>query len=202
MADEDRKIADVMRKIDREKALINAATHMRQSTQNTTVQDRVDSNIREARKNITYLEDMLQKLQVQATGRSENGGPPPPSHGGYGQMSLGQRGRANDMNNGPPLPPKDPYGNPAGRGDSGGYGDPGPGGYSGTGQMPPRAPYNDPRPYAPKARPNFSKLGMHECWLFRTILAYQKMIFRPDQIRYSLPGTKDLTHVVAAGIQA
>jgi hypothetical protein len=29
--------------------------------------------------------------------------------------------------------------------------------------MPPRAPYGDPRPYSvpvPKARPNFSKLGM------------------------------------------
>ena len=164
MADEDRKIAEVIRKIDREKALINAATHMRQSTQNTTVQDRVDSNIRESRKNITYLEDMLRKLQVQATGRTENGGPPPPSHGGYAQMSPGQRGRGNDMNNGPPLPPKDSYGHPAGRGGNGGYGDPGPGGYSGTGQMPPRAPYNDPRPYAPKARPNFSKLGMYECW--------------------------------------
>jgi hypothetical protein len=168
MADEDRKIAEVLRKIDREKALINAATHMRQSTQNTTVQDRVDSNIREARKNITYLEDMLRKLQVQATGGSENGGPPPPSHGGYGQMNPGQRGRGNDMNAGPPLPPKDPYGHLAGRGDNGGYGDPGPGGYSGTGQMPPRAPYNDPRPYAPKARPNFSKLGMNERLLFFT----------------------------------
>jgi hypothetical protein len=160
MADEDRKIAEVIRKIDREKALINAATHMRQSTQNTTVQDRVDSNIRESRKNITYLEDMLRKLQVQATGRTENGGPPPPSHGGYAQMSPGQRGRGNDMNNGPPLPPKDPYGYPTGRGDNGGYGDLGPGGYSRT----PQAPYNDPRPYAPKARPNFSKLGMYECW--------------------------------------
>lgn len=164
MADEDRKIAEVLRKIDRERALINAATHMRQSTQNTTVQDRVDSNIREARKNITYLEDMLRKLQIQATGGSENGGPPPPSHGGYAQMGLGQSGRGNDMNAGPPLPPK-PYGHSAGRGDNGGYGDPGPGGYSGTGQMPPRAPYNDPRSYAPK-RPNYSKLGVHGCWLF------------------------------------
>jgi len=69
------------------------------------------------------------------------------------------------MNNGPPLPPKDSYGHPVGRGGNGGYGDAGPGDYSGTGQMPPRAPYNDPRPYAPKARPNFSKLGMYECWL-------------------------------------
>jgi classical protein kinase C len=163
MADEDKKIAEVLRKIAREKALINAATHMRQSTENTTVQDRVDSNIRESRKNIIYLEDMLRKLQIQAAGGSENGGPPPPpSHGGYAQMGRGQSGRGNDMNAGPPLPPK-PYGHPAGRGDGGGYGDPGPG-YSATGQMPPRAPYNDPRSYAPK-RPNYSKLGVHGCWL-------------------------------------
>jgi Hr1 repeat len=168
MADEDRKIAEVLRKIDREKVLINAATQLRQSTQNTTVQDRVDSNIREGHKNITYLEDMLRKLQIQATGGSENGGPPPPSHGGYAPMSSGQRGRGNDMSTGPPLPPKDPYGHPAGRGDDGGYGEAGPGGYSGTGQMPLRAPCNDPRPYAPRARPNFSKLGMYERWLFVT----------------------------------
>jgi hypothetical protein len=49
-------------------------------------------------------------------------------------------------------------------GDTGDYGDPGPGGYSqgGTGIMPSRAPFADPRPDAaiPKARPNFSKLGM------------------------------------------
>ena len=162
MADEDRKIAEVIKKIDREKTLIVGYTNVRQSTQNIAVQDRVDSSIRESRKNIAYLEDMLRKLQVQATGRSENGGPPPPSHGGYGQMSPSQRGRGNDMNEGPPLPPKDPYGRSAGRGDNGGYGEPGPGGYSGTGQMPPRAPYNDPRPYAPKTRPNFSKLGVCE----------------------------------------
>jgi len=148
MADNE-KLAEVYRKIDREKALITAASHMRQSTNNPAVQARVDSNIRESRKNISYLEEKIRELQLRQMGRSEDGGPPPPAHGqgGYG--------------NRPPPPPKDNRGYFPQRTDGGGYGDLGPGGYSATGQMPERAPYNDPRPFAPKARPNFSKLGMY-----------------------------------------
>ena len=64
---------------------------------------------------------------------------------------------------GPIPPPKDQNGRPYGGGDRGDYGDPGPGGYSqgGTGTMPSRPPFADPRPFQPlpKARTNFSKLG-------------------------------------------
>lgn len=151
MGDTDAAIAEVYRKIDREKALINAATHMRQSTNNAAVQARVDSNIKDGRRNITYLEDKLRELQLR---KVNEGAPQPPAHGG---------GRGRMPEGGPTPPPKDGrsyFGNE--RGD---YGDPGPGGYSagGTGMMPPRAPYGDPRPYdvpIPKARPNFSKLGL------------------------------------------
>ena len=149
MGDTDNAIAEVYRKIEREKALINAASHMRQSTNNSAVQARVDSNIRDSRRNIGYLEEKLQELQLRKMGRDNEGAPPPPAHGNRGNGG-----------NGPPPPPKDSqwYG-----GDRGDYGDPGPGGYSqgGTGMMPPRAPYGDPRLNAPvpKARPNFSKLG-------------------------------------------
>jgi hypothetical protein len=153
MADDDRKIAEVYRKIDREKALIAAASHMRQSTNNPTVQARVDSNIRESRKNITYLEEKVRELQLRA-----GSGPPPPPHGGQGPLSPGSGGRGMNIGNGPTPPPKDARGYYPGQ-DAGGYGDPGPGGYSVQGQMPPRGPFNDPRPYIPKARPNFSKLG-------------------------------------------
>lgn len=150
MADTDNAIAEVYRKIEREKALINAASHMRQSTNNSAVQARVDSNIRDSRRNIGYLEEKLQELQLRKMGQDNEGAPPPPAHGGSA---------------GPTPPPKDPQWYSADRGD---YGDPGPGGYSqgNTGMMPPRAPYGDPRPYSnvPKARPNFSKLGM-----FRTL---------------------------------
>ncbi|KAM5445612.1 Serine/threonine kinase [Microsporum audouinii] len=145
MEGDDELIATVYRKIDREKALIAAATNMRQSTDNPLVQQRVDANIRDGRKNIAYLEEKMQELQIRKMGR---GNTSPTAIRGSGE--------------GPPIPPKD-----AGssyRGDQGGYGDIGPGGYSqgGTGMMPPRAPFHDPRPDAsvPKARPNFSKLDL------------------------------------------
>lgn len=153
MADTDQAITEVHRKIEREKALINAATHMRQSTNNAAVQARVDSNIRDGRRNISYLEDKLRELQLR---KANEGAPPPPAHGGVG---YGRGARGTDA---PPPPPKDSSGYFSN--EAGDYGDPGPGGYSqgGTGMMPPRAPYGDPRPYnapIPKARPNFSKLG-------------------------------------------
>ena len=157
MADTDQAIAEVQRKIDREKALINGATHMRQSTNNAAVQARADSNIRDGRRNIQYLEEKLKELQLR---KVSEGAPPPPAHG-YGapppRKPMGTTGNV------PRPPPKDARGYRSG--DSGEYGDVGPGGYSqgNTGMMPPRAPYGDPRPYQvpiPKARPNFSKLGM------------------------------------------
>ena len=156
MADTDQAIAEVYRKIEREKALINAASQMRMSTNNTTVQARVDSNIRDGRRNISYLEDKLQELQLRKMG--PDGGPPPPMHGGPNQQGRGRFGDA------PTPPPKDSRGYFTGQNDRGDYGDVGPGGYSqgGTGMMPPRAPYGDPRQQhapMPKSRPNFSKLG-------------------------------------------
>jgi len=172
MSDTDQAIAEVYRKIEREKALINAATHMRQSTNNAAVQARVDSNIRDGRRNISYLEDKLQELQLRKMGRGEDGAPPPPAHGGRGYQTPSARaGHPYVPSGGPTPPPKDSRGYFAAPGDRGDYGDPGPGGYSqgGTGMMPPRPPYGDPRPYSapiPKARPNFSKLGMLALGLF------------------------------------
>ena len=164
MADTDAQIAEVRRKIDREKALINGATHMRQSTSNAAVQARADSNIKDGRRNITYLEEQLKKLQLR---KVNDGAPPPPAHG-YGTPSTQRKPLPHPgADSGPTPPPKEPMGY---YGDSGDYGDPGPGGYSqgGTGMMPPRAPYGDPRPYnapMPKARPNFSKLGKYSAIL-------------------------------------
>lgn len=157
MADTDNQIAEVNRKIEREKALINGATHMRQSTNNAAVQARADSNIKDGRRNIAYLEEQLRKLQIR---KVNDGAPPPPAHG-YGTPTT-YRKPLPGQDGGPIPPPKGPAGYYQ---DSGDYGDPGPGGYSqgGTGMMPPRAPYGDPRQNnapIPKARPNFSKLGM------------------------------------------
>ncbi|KAJ5563574.1 AGC-kinase C-terminal [Penicillium sp. DV-2018c] len=131
--DGDELIASVFRKIEREKALITAASNMRQSTDNPLVQQRVDANIRDGRKNIAYLEEKMRELQLRQM--NQGGGSP------------GQRG-------GPAPPPKDH--------EQGEYGD---GQYpqGGSGSMPSGAPFSDPRPYAPipKARPNYTKLGMY-----------------------------------------
>ena len=200
MADTDAAIADVYRKIEREKTLINAASNMRQSTSNPAVQGRVDSQIREGRRNIGYLEEKLQELQLKKAGG--DGAPPPPAHGGQGYAQQGPGGGRRPMpQGGPTPPPKDAqwYGQ-----DRGDYGDPGPGGYrqGGTGMMPPRAPYGDPRPYnvsVPKARPNYSKLGKSA--VHSTVYNITDILLRSHQIRHSIPRTKNSADVVPARIQ-
>lgn len=198
MAD-DEKIAEVYRKIERERALIHAASNMRQSTTNATVQARVDSNIRDSRKNIAYLEEKMRELQMRRMGgpgdRSDGGAPAPPAHGRYGQQQ-GMPGNA-----GPTPPPKDGMNQYFGN-DRGDYGDPPPGGYSGNpGMMPPRAPYGDPRPYSavPKARPNYSKLGKHT---YPVLALSSTDMTRSHQIRHSISGPEDTTYAFATGIQA
>lgn len=138
--DGDEVIASVYRKIEREKALIAAASNMRQSTDNPLVQQRVDANIRDGRKNIAYLEEKMRELQIRYT--SNEGGSP--------------HGQRHAPGSGPLPPPKDGSGYLAdGDGDAYGYTQ------GGTGSMPSGAPFADPRPYAPvpKARPNYTKLG-------------------------------------------
>ena len=141
--DDDEIIASVHRKIEREKALITAASNMRQSTDNPMVQQRVDANIRDGRKNIAYLEEKMRELQL----RRDGGGSPT-------DKRLPPNPEA-----GPMTPQKD-Y--PQGYGGNDEYGDAsGPYPHGGAGSMPSGAPYADPRPFAPvpKARPNYTKLG-------------------------------------------
>ncbi|KAI7270665.1 Protein kinase [Hortaea werneckii] len=148
---EDAAVNDIYRKIEREKAIINAATQMRQATQNASVNSRVDSQVREARRNIQYFEQTLNDLRARMSGMSvsDNGDPPPPQHGiPGGGMSGG------GMNNQQGF-----------AGGSADYGAPDQGGYSmggGAGLMPPRAPYAPPGPSdrSPRARPNYSKLDL------------------------------------------
>ena len=142
--DGDEVIASVYRKIEREKALITAATNMRQSTDNPLVQQRVDANIRDGRKNIAYLEEKMRELQLRRMDHEGGAGSPtekrlpPPPQGDYPPGFAG---------NGSGEYPETP--------DSYAQG--------GSGSMPSGAPFADPRPYAapvPKARPNYTKLGM------------------------------------------
>lgn len=135
-------IASVYRKIEREKALITAATNMRQSTDNPLVQQRVDANIRDGRKNIAYLEEKMRELQIRRL-----------EHDGGGDSPSEKRL--------PPPPPSKDYPSGYGGNEHADYPD---GGFAqgGAGSMPSGAPFADPRPYAPvpKARPNYTKLGM------------------------------------------
>ena len=144
---DDDKIQDISRKIEREKALINAANLIRQQTSNDSVRSKLDTQMREGRRNLEFFENRLQELQMRkmnrgvdnlSLGGSSSGSPypgggdgrgpqPPPKdggQGGYGDSSYGQHGQA-----GPPMPSGAPF----------------PGGPPGSA--------------IPKARPNFSKLG-------------------------------------------
>ena len=58
-------LQDISRKIDREKVLIQGAIALRNSTENSVVQQKCDTNIRESKKNIEYLEDRMRQLQVR-----------------------------------------------------------------------------------------------------------------------------------------
>ena len=164
--DDQQLISNVYRKIEREQKLIDGANSMRQSTDNPSLQQRLDSQIREGRKNIGYLEERMRELQMRRMGQGMEGMSLDPasnsSYAGSSQASYNPQ-QAASTPGAPRPPPKDSKNSYAGeRGD---YGDPGPGGYSDLGSthgmMPPRAPFGPPGPAAatPKARPNFSKLG-------------------------------------------
>lgn len=129
-------IQDIYRKIEREKAMINAANQMKSATNNPAVNSRCDSNIRDAKRNIQYFEQTLRDLQNLTIGNGAM-----PTHTG--------QGKNNELGTG---------------GEQAGYGAPGPGGYSeggGHGQMPPRGPYPPNAPSQDRAnkRPNYGKLG-------------------------------------------
>ena len=60
MNNDDDALSSVYKKIERERALLNAANQMRQQTQNEQVRSRIDTQIREGRRNIQYLEERMQ----------------------------------------------------------------------------------------------------------------------------------------------
>ncbi|KAF2204839.1 calcium-independent protein kinase C [Delitschia confertaspora ATCC 74209] len=148
----DEVVKDVQRKIDREKALINAANAMRQSTSNPAVLSRLDTQIRDGRRNIEYFEGALRDLEMRRMGSD------------LGSMSLQSSGSGSSKKTGNPLtpPPKDGWSSYTATETSnfdnqGGYSNLG----GGHGLMPPRAPYAPPRPGdgQPK-RPNYSRLDL------------------------------------------
>lgn len=145
MAD-DATISDLYRKIEREKALIHAANNMRGATNNTNVNSRLDSSIRDAQRNIKYFEQTLQDLQTRRVGSDMQ------------NMSIGDGSSRPSQSRDSGRSQHNNYD------DQSGYGMPDGGGYStdGHGLMPPRPFYDREAPNvsASRPRPNYSRLGM------------------------------------------
>ncbi|GAB0132450.1 Serine/threonine kinase [Epichloe bromicola] len=147
MSEDEKKLQDIFKKIEREKNIINAAQAMRSQTTNEAVRSRLDTQLRDGRRNLQFFEEKLRDIQVRQAGQ------------GMENLSLG--GGSGPDENGPPPPPKDS--STSWGADQGGYGT---APYSQIGQhgdlMPPRHPYAPQEPGAgmPKARPNFTKLDL------------------------------------------
>ncbi|EWC46633.1 putative protein kinase C [Drechslerella stenobrocha 248] len=135
---DDEVISSVHKKIERERALITAARSMRQQTDNSSVQQRLDSSIRESQTNINYLEGVVRDLQNKQMQRLS---------AGIEAMSTAQI----PFSDSPPAPP------PKNSRDSTREADSGYPPLSG-----PRAPFaqQQPGPGMPKSRPNYSKLDL------------------------------------------
>lgn len=139
---EDEAIQNITKKIEREKALINAANAMRSQTNNEAVRSRLDSQMRDGRRNLQFFEEKLRDIQLRKVGQGVEG------------MSLG----ADDAGR-PPPPPKDAssaaWGDQAAYGQQSQVGPP-------TDLAPPRHNFGAPGPgAASKTRPNFTKLGAY-----------------------------------------
>lgn len=167
MNKDDEALNVVLQKIEREKALIKAASDMRPQS-NDVVKQSLDVKVKEARKNLQYFEERLRELQIRKMG------------GSMENMSLaGSSGQGSSRNSGPRAPntsapptppPKDSRGGYMGAGsDQGNYGSQEYSQIGGHGDMmPPRHPYAPQGPGSgmPKSRPNFTKLGMPHCVYF------------------------------------
>ncbi|KFY83712.1 hypothetical protein V500_09980 [Pseudogymnoascus sp. VKM F-4518 (FW-2643)] len=162
MNTDEEALSAVYKKIEREKALINAANAMRQQTQNEQVRSKLDTQMREGRRNIQFFEEKMRELQIRTVGQNMDNMRLGPE--GSGPQGGGPR---NDRDGPPTPPPKDARGNYIEQGgtDQGGYGS---GDYSNMfaekpgGMMPPRHPYAPPAPGSgiPKPRANYSKLDL------------------------------------------
>lgn len=64
-SNDDKVLLDVYRKLEREKHIIQGTRTVRQSTTNVAVQQRCDTTIREAEKNISYLEETMRQLKLR-----------------------------------------------------------------------------------------------------------------------------------------
>ena len=165
MADHD-PIRDINFKMDREKALINGAVTMLRQSENPVVKSSLETQIKEARKNMAYLQQKRDELLQRANEQN------------MGNMNLGVDSRQGG---------RSPYGAPSPSADYGAP--PGGEGYSdqlnaGSGTMPSRPPFDTgPGSTMPRARPNYSKLGK----LWTTLSRHRTNDARLDQSRHAIP---------------
>ncbi|KAK8090726.1 calcium-independent protein kinase C [Apiospora phragmitis] len=141
---EEEQMSQIYKKIEREKALLNAANSMLQQTGNEDVRSRINSQIRDARRNISFFEDKLRDLQVKRLGQGVDN--MSLSSGSTAVGSLRPKSGSDLLNDseGPPTPPpKDSSGGYTGQsGDRGSYGSAQYSQVGGHGDlMPPRHPY-------------------------------------------------------------
>ncbi|OAA69545.1 Protein kinase C [Cordyceps fumosorosea ARSEF 2679] len=129
---QDQTIIDIQRKIEKERVLITAANNMRSQTDNDAVRSRLDSQIRDGRRNIQFFEERLNELQMRRVSQ------------GMGSMDV-----RDDADGPPPPPPKD---SSTQYSQIGQHGD----------RMPSHHPFTPQPPGAsmPKGRPNFTKLDL------------------------------------------
>lgn len=69
---EDAATRDILCKIDREKAIINAAHQMQQATHNALVKSRAEAQIRDAKRNLIYFEQTLSDLRSRTLSGDTN----------------------------------------------------------------------------------------------------------------------------------
>ena len=69
--------------------MIEASMRMRQGTANVSVHQQLDSKIREGQKNISYLQDSLNKLQISQSAQSTQPPALPPKGEHTGSLEAG-----------------------------------------------------------------------------------------------------------------
>ncbi|KAK0636815.1 hypothetical protein B0T17DRAFT_483783 [Bombardia bombarda] len=144
---DDGKVQEITKKIEREKALINAANLMRSQTNNAAVLSKLEVQLRDGRRNLEFFENRLRELQMRKMGQSLD------TMSLAGSTLSGSIRGSSDFRNegeGPPQPPPK---------DSRAYGQ---GSGSGGDLMPAHGPFpgQPPNSAMPKARLNFSKLDL------------------------------------------
>lgn len=81
---------EIHKKIERERNIIQGASNLKKRTSNNMVIQKCNTNIREARQNIQYLEETLEKLQLSSERELQTGSNDVNKKESYGVNGSGQ----------------------------------------------------------------------------------------------------------------